>query len=176
MSQRRSCFLGEWKSLVLQFTLLFHFIILSHLGHESPGPESAVGGIYGPGGGGGASRKLVAPYVIRSAIHGAKGMQGHVHTCTGERGAAWAHREGQHCPFIRVLQVEGVAVQPQTGSSLVFWAWQGRGYTGWGWCHAPTSGCSHVGVLSAGDLGVWGVTLLSLAERLDSFSWRPGVG
>ena len=40
------------EGLGLQFTLLFHFVILPHLGHASPGPEAAVGGIYGPGGGG----------------------------------------------------------------------------------------------------------------------------
>lgn len=42
-------FLGEWKSLVLQFTLLFHFIILSHLGHESPRARgSCWGGVMVP--------------------------------------------------------------------------------------------------------------------------------
>lgn len=170
MSQRGSCFLGEWKSLVLQFTLLFHFVILSHLGHESPGPEAAVGGIYGPGGGGGASRKLLAPYMIRGAILGAKGIQGRVHACKEERGAAWAHREGQHCPFIRVLQVEGLTVQPRTGSSLVLWAWRG-----WGAPDGAGAVLLHWGAFH-GDLGAWGVTLLSFAERLDSFSWGPGVG
>ena len=120
---KRKLFPWEWKSLVLPFTLLFHFVIHSHLDHESPGPEAAVGGIYGPGGGGGASRKLVAPYMICGAIHGAKGIQGRVHACKEEQGAAWAHREGQHCPFIRVLQVEGLTVQPRMSSSLVLWAW-----------------------------------------------------
>ena len=53
------------------------------------------------------------------------------------------------------------------------------------WCSGPGGGGAvpdgagamlpH-GVLPAGTLGFGGVTLLSLAERLDSFSWGPGVG
>ena len=46
----------------------------------------------------------------------------------------------------------------------------GAGLCQMGWSHAPTWGAFR------GDLGVWGVTLLSLAERLDSVSWGPGVG
>lgn len=41
-----SGFLEEWKSLVFS-SFIFYFIIPPKLGHESPGPQAAVGGVYG---------------------------------------------------------------------------------------------------------------------------------
>lgn len=62
ISQRRSNFLGEWKSLVFSSFffcfVLFRFIIPPRLGPESPGPEAAVGGFYGLGGWGGEGYDL----------------------------------------------------------------------------------------------------------------------
>lgn len=151
MSQRESCFLGEWKALV--FSSRFFFISSSFpTWVMSPqGPRQLLEVFMVPVGVG----KLVAPCVIRCAIRGARGMQGRVHVFKEEWGAPWARRERQHCPFLRVLQVERLAparlrVQPWTDSSLVLWAWRGRGCARWGWCHAPTWGASR------GDLGVWG--------------------
>lgn len=59
--------------------------------------------------------------------------------------------------------MEGLTVQP-------------LGLAGAGLCQMGLVPCSHMGgVLSAGTLGFGGVTLLSLAEWLDSFPWGPGV-
>ena len=41
-----SGFLEEWKSSVFS-SFIFYFIISPKLGQQSPGPEAAVGGVYG---------------------------------------------------------------------------------------------------------------------------------
>ena len=161
MSQRESCFLGEWKALV--FSSRFFFISSSFPTWvmRPQGPRQLLEVFMVPVGVG----KLVAPYVIRCAIRGARGMQGCVRVFREEWGAPWAHRERQHCPFIWVLQVERLAVQPRTDSSLVLWAWRGRGCARW-------AGAMLLhGVLSAGTLGFGGSLSLVL---LSGWTVSPG--
>lgn len=70
--------------LGFQFILFFlNFIILPHLGPESPGPEAAVGGIYGPGSGWGNQSET--SLTLGGVICGTKGVPGRAHTCVWRR-------------------------------------------------------------------------------------------
>lgn len=125
----------------------------------------------------GASRKLVAPCASAVRSMGPRACRG-MFTCKGERGAAWAQQEGQHCPFIRVLQVEGLLSSPGRAAAWYFGPGKGGGTPDRAGAMLPRRGAPTWGCFPQGPWSLRGHSKLSLGQVAGQFllgTWG-GVG